>query len=92
MLIDFESVAESPFRLPEGFRRFRGWYPETLEGNVYTPYSDMYSLGKLLEEALPNSRTSLAEEFVRNLTNKQLSASDALQDPWLSGPIAALVS
>ncbi|KAG0563060.1 hypothetical protein KC19_8G002200 [Ceratodon purpureus] len=92
MLIDFESVAESLFRLPEGFRCFRGWCSKTLEGNVYTPYSDMYSLGKLQEETLPNSRTSLAEEFVRKLTNKQLSASDALHDPWLSGPIASLVS
>jgi len=48
------------------------------------PSSNMFSLGKLLEEALSNARTSLTEEFIKKLTNKQLSASDALQDLWLS--------
>ena len=61
MLIDFESVATCPFRVTDGFQRFSGWYPEMLEGSLYTSSSDMFSLGKLLKEALPDEKTSLAE-------------------------------
>ena len=54
------------------------------EGNQYTPFSDMYSIGKLLDAGLPSARTTCAEDFIRKLTNKQLSSSDSLQHPWLS--------
>ena len=84
VLINLKSVADSPFILLEGFRHFSGWNLKMFEGNQYTPFSDMYSLGELLNAELSYERTSLAENFVRKLTNKQLSASDALQDPWLS--------
>jgi serine/threonine protein kinase len=50
MLIDLETVADFPFRLPEGFQYFKEWSIEMLEGNLYTPMSDMYQLGKLLEK------------------------------------------
>jgi serine/threonine protein kinase len=50
MLIDLERVAASPFRLPQGFQYFREWSIEMLEGNSYTPMSDMYQLGRLLEK------------------------------------------
>jgi serine/threonine protein kinase len=49
MLIDLETVAASPFRLPEGFQYFRGWSIEMLEDSFYTPMLDMYQLGILLE-------------------------------------------
>jgi serine/threonine protein kinase len=44
MLIDLETVAASPFRLPEGFQYFRGWSIEMLEGSFYTPMLDIYQL------------------------------------------------
>jgi hypothetical protein len=50
MLIDLETVAAYPFRLPEGFQYFREWSIEMLEGNSYTPMSDMYQLGRLLKK------------------------------------------
>jgi hypothetical protein len=84
MLNDLEFVADSPFILSEGFQHFSHWNSEMFEGNQYTPFSDMYSLGKLLGAVLPGARTPLAEDFIKKLTNKQLSASYALQDPWLS--------
>lgn len=84
MLIDLESVADSPFILFDGFKPFSGWYPEMYEGNQYTPFSDMYSIGKLLDADLPSARTARAEDFIRKLTDKQLSSSQALQHPWLS--------
>jgi hypothetical protein len=50
MLIDLETVAAYPFRLPTGFQYFREWSIEMLEGSCYTPMSDMYQLGRLLEK------------------------------------------
>ena len=83
MLIDFESVATFPFRVPKGFQHFSGWCAGTLEGSHYTPFSDMFCLGQLLKEALPDEKTSLAEDFVQRLINKQLSASAASLHAWL---------
>ena len=83
MLIDLETVAESPFVLAEGFEYFRNWREEMLEGNQYTPASDMYQLGSVLEN-LPYLSTEGAKAFIKGLTSKQLSSQSALKDPWLS--------
>ncbi|KAH9558299.1 hypothetical protein CY35_06G001100 [Sphagnum magellanicum] len=89
MLIDLETVAASPFRLPEGFQYFRGWSIEMLEGSFYTPMSDMYQLGRLLKKDV-HWMTEISEsalQFIRKLTSKKCTAAMALSDPWLSDPI-----
>jgi serine/threonine protein kinase len=89
MLIHLEIVAASPFQLPEGFQYFRGWSIEMLEGNFYTPMSDMYQLGRLLRKAV-HWMTEISEsalQFIRTLTSKKCTAAMALTDPWLSDSI-----
>jgi len=86
MLIDLESVTASPFQMPEGFQYFRGWSIEMLEGSFYTPMSDMYQLGKLLEKDV-HWMTEISEsalQFIRRLRSKKCTAAMALSDPWLS--------
>jgi hypothetical protein len=51
---------------------------------IYALFRHVYNLGKLLDAQLFYARTSRAEDFIRKLTNKQLSTSCALEDPWLS--------
>jgi len=80
MLSDLESIAHLPFIVEDGFQHFLGWNPEMFEGSLYTPISDIYSLGKLLKSVLLE-RTPFFEEFSKNLINKQLTA---LHYPWLS--------
>ncbi|CAK9191076.1 unnamed protein product [Sphagnum troendelagicum] len=89
MLIDLESVAASPFQMPEGFQYFRGWSIEMLEGSFYTPMSDMYQLGKLLEKDVHwmNEISESALQFIRRLRSKKCTAAMALSDPWLSDPV-----
>jgi hypothetical protein len=89
MLIDLETVAASPFRLPEGFQYLRGWSIEMLEGSFYTPMSDMYQLGRLLEKDV-HWMTEISEsalQFIRKLRSKKCTAAMALNDPWLSDPV-----
>ncbi|CAK9193437.1 unnamed protein product [Sphagnum troendelagicum] len=89
MLIDLETVAASPFQLPQGFQYFREWSIEMLEGNLYTPMSDMYQLGRLLEKDvhwMPEISES-ALQFIRKLRSKECTALMALSDPWLSDPV-----
>ncbi|KAH9577158.1 hypothetical protein CY35_01G199400 [Sphagnum magellanicum] len=89
MLIDLETVAAYPFRLPEGFQYFREWSIEMLEGNSYTPMSDMYQLGRLLEKDV-HWMTEISEsalQFIRKLRSKECTAVMALSDPWLSDPV-----
>jgi serine/threonine protein kinase len=91
MLIDLETVAASPFRLPEGFEYLRKWSIEMLEGSFYTPMSDMYQLGRLLEEEKDVhwmiEISESAVQFIRKLRSKKCTAAMALSDPWLSDPI-----
>jgi serine/threonine protein kinase len=77
MLIDLETVAASPFRLPEGFQYFRGWNIEMLEGSFYTPMSDMYQLGRLLEKDVHwmVEISEFALQFIKKLTSKKCTAS-----------------
>jgi hypothetical protein len=89
MLIDLETVAAFPFRLAAGFQYFREWSIEMLEGNLYTPMSDMYQLGRLLEKDvhwMPEISES-ALQFIRKLRSKEYTAVMALSDPWLSDPV-----
>ncbi|CAM6019566.1 unnamed protein product [Sphagnum balticum] len=89
MLIDLETVAAYPFRLPQGFQYLREWSIEMLEGNLYTPMSDMYQLGRLLEKDvhwMPEISGS-ALQFIRKLRSKECTAEMALSDPWLSDPV-----
>jgi len=89
MLIDLETVAASPFPLPEGFQYFRVWSIEMLEGSFYTPMSDMYQLGRLLKKDV-HWMTEISEsalQFIRKLTSKKCTAAMALSDPWLLDPI-----
>lgn len=54
----------------------------------YTCSSDMYSLGKMLEQVLARiqgNRSALAEDFTTKLKAKQLTASQGLAHQWLSG-------
>ncbi|KAG0592450.1 hypothetical protein KC19_1G252500 [Ceratodon purpureus] len=85
MLIDLETVAASPFRVPPGFKWFKEWSDATLEGAVYTPLSDMYQLGILLERRM-RWESPGAKDFIRRLKTKQCSAAMALDDPWISNP------
>jgi hypothetical protein len=89
MLIDLETVAASPFRLPEGFQYLRGWSMKMLEGSFYTPMSNMYHLGRLLEKDV-RWMTEISEsalQFIRKLRSKKCTAAMALSDPWLSNPV-----
>jgi hypothetical protein len=89
MLIDLETVAAYPFRLPQGFQYFREWSIEMLEGNSYTPMSDMYQLGRLLEKDV-HWMTEISEsalQFIKKLRSKEYTAAMALSDPWLSDPV-----
>ncbi len=88
MLIDLETVAAYPFQLPEGFQYLREWSIEMLEGNLYTPMSGMYQLGRLLEKDVHWTEISeSALQFIRKLRSKKCTAAMALSDPWLSNPI-----
>jgi hypothetical protein len=91
MLIDLETVAASPFRLPEGFEYLREWSIEMLEGSFYTPMSDMYQLGRLLEKEKDVhwmiEISESAVQFIRKLRSKKCTAAMALSDPWLSDPV-----
>ncbi|KAG0568484.1 hypothetical protein KC19_6G022400 [Ceratodon purpureus] len=89
MLIDLETVAAFPFEVPRGFEYFSGWSEEMFEGGSYTPMSDMYQLGKLLEDNVPKGTvvSTPAQQFIRSLLRKEYTAATALCDPWLSDRI-----
>lgn len=89
MLIDLETVAKCPFRVPEGFQRFSEWTNEMFDGEDYTRMSDMFQLGKLLQDYAPamTVSTAAARAFIGKLKRKLYTAQDALNDPWLSIPI-----
>jgi len=85
MLIDFETVGEAEFLLPQGFASFRFWTPETLEGNKYTPRSDLYHMGLMLKKHMIWDLASAnAKVFVQKLMKKDLDAELALNEPWLA--------
>jgi hypothetical protein len=62
-----------------------------LEGSFYTPMSDMYQLGRLLEKEKDVhwmiEISESAVQFIRKLRSKKCTAAMALSDPWLSDPV-----
>jgi hypothetical protein len=77
MLVDLETVALSPFQVPQGFQYFKGWSIEMSDGSFYTPMSDVYQLGRLLEWCMywMTETTTFAQEFIMKLK----SISNTLQ-------------
>ncbi|KAG9301312.1 hypothetical protein G9A89_004064 [Geosiphon pyriformis] len=60
------------------------WDDGTLDkNNLYTTLSDMYQLGKLLEE-LNTVFSSDGQDFISKLKKKMLEADAALQHPWIA--------
>ncbi|XP_024375983.1 crinkler effector protein 8 [Physcomitrium patens] len=84
MLIDLETVAESPFFVHPSFHYLTDWSRDMLENSHYTPKSDMYQLGKLLGDKFATfTRSPSAQQFISRLMSKQVDANTALEDPWL---------
>ncbi|KAG9285596.1 hypothetical protein G9A89_009236 [Geosiphon pyriformis] len=60
------------------------WDDGTLDkNNLYTTLSDMYQLGKLLEE-LNTVFSNDGQDFISKLKKKMLEADAALQHPWIA--------
>lgn len=89
MLIDLETVAVFPFQVSKGFEYFSEWSEVMLEGGSYTPMSDIYQLGKLLEDSVPQRTvdSAPARQFIMRLLRKEYTVPMALRDSWLSDPI-----
>jgi serine/threonine protein kinase len=87
MLIDLETVSRADHALASGFCSFRFWTKETLEGSYYTPRSDLYHLGLILQSQMPwfeqSDAIAGASLFIKDLLNKKLDAKDALLHSWL---------
>lgn len=87
MVIDLESAARScDVKLPKDFSDvLKTCSPAALDDSKYTPASDMYSIGCLLETALDLLDLSSAAPWasIDNLQHKLLDAGKALED--LSG-------
>ncbi|KAG0591420.1 hypothetical protein KC19_1G174800 [Ceratodon purpureus] len=92
MLIDFETVANADYILPEEFDYFRFWTSDTLEGSQYTPRSDMHHLGKILHDSIGHLATTPdAQEFIKDLIEKKLDAETALRHRWLTSSVERVV-
>lgn len=51
-----------------------------------TPNSDMYSLGKLMETELSSFVSGAeAQDFIRKVKSKEVTAAAALNHEWLKG-------
>ena len=87
MVIDLETMAKADFELPIGLHCFDSWTSQTLEGEHYTPRSDMYHLGMVLKRAMKDSAKSLEKLFMSDLISKQLDAEMALNHTWLSDEV-----
>jgi serine/threonine protein kinase len=91
MVIDLENCRRPSEPLPVGFS-LRDWNAGTLEGDdekgcLYTTASDMYQIGVMLFSSL-TACSPTARNFVNELLRKKLTASEALQHPWLAQPCA----
>jgi hypothetical protein len=82
-LIDLEYVVRLGSKPSEPFPHAWGENGEALEGGVFIAKSDLYMVGRLLEQAnvaaLPG-----AGNFMRALLDKKLSVEEALRDAWIS--------
>jgi serine/threonine protein kinase len=84
ILIDLETVAESPFYVHPSFHYLTYWSRDMLENSHYTPKSDLYQLGKLLSDKFASfTQSPSARQFISRLMSKEVDANTALEDPWL---------
>ena len=89
MLLDLESVAAANAgALPPTFKSFTGWGNSVLDSHKrFTTMSNMHVIGALLEEVISTSGIASAagsRASVDKLKRKLLSATAALNDPWLA--------
>ncbi|RIB06855.1 hypothetical protein C2G38_2046463 [Gigaspora rosea] len=80
VLIDFEHGGKSGNKITEWLKN---WDGGTLDRKKYTKMSDIYQLGKLLEEFLIIIKSDDGKDFVAKLKKKDMDASEALKRPWL---------
>ena len=89
MLLDLETAAAANARaLPSTFIPFTGWGNSVLDSHKrFTTMSDMHLIGALLEEVFSASGIASAaasRALIDKLKRKLLSATAALNDPWLA--------
>ena len=87
MVIDLELSGPAPVRLPADYTQ-TGWSHNTTERlgsdhQLFTTMSDMHQIGRMLLALVPQSFSQSAHALVRKLLRKELSAEQALQDPWM---------
>jgi hypothetical protein len=84
-LIDFEHCAREGASPP--VRTLVGWETGTLDNGVYNSRSDLFQLGRMLRQIAAEShiqQSRAMQQFLKELTSKQRTAAELLQDPWLS--------
>jgi hypothetical protein len=59
------------------------WDDDTLDDGLYTVMSEMYQLGKLLDEKFGYMISDQAEDFVKKLKGKKMTAEEALEHEWI---------
>ena len=92
MLIDLENCRRSSTPVPSGFR-LKDWDKDTLEKGpgeknewYYTPASDLYQIGRMLQGLLKPGWSMAARSFVGLLLSKgggKLDVKAALAHEWL---------
>lgn len=101
MVIDLEFCRSAKKQLPNDVPYLVSWddglvLEERGGGRYYTPTSDLYQIGRMLEqvqEERPQLQSELASDFVRLLKgrksaadpSKHLTAEEALEHAWLQG-------
>lgn len=94
MVIDLEHCRMAAQPLPDNVQRLEGWDHGTLEERdgayYFTPASDLYQIGRLLQQLPVHSLSEAAQSFVDLLLSKRsaqgpLTADLALKHGWLTG-------
>ena len=86
MVIDLEMAAKADQCVNET-KRLSAWDANTLDvrdgKQAYTCMSDMYLIGKLLQDIGGSGMPQQAKEFTLKLKSKLLTAEQALQQPYI---------